>query len=210
MGTLQDEFPADLAHDPAQLQQTANELHRLTTCLLSLSMDAVLQAAVREQSQAGVEALDLGARRALVSLLDDRQATRAQDLHENEDCLSERQLDRQLAAGLARARSGQVDAGAVERHNAESLASRGCDLARTMATALFNLGQTPEVRLKNLVRSVRDKESLLMRAMDEVARRFELTESETGEYLQKVCASQGAPIAGGITEGRCGDTREDW
>lgn len=198
MGVLQDEVPADLVHDPAQLQQTANELDRLTTSLLSLSMDAIVQAATRERSQAGVEALDLGARRVLASLLDDRQATLAQVLHASDDCQSERQLDRQLAAGLARVLSGQVDAGSVELQDAESLASRGCDLARTMAIALLNLGPTPEARDKNLVHSVRNKASFLMRAMEEVARRFELTESETGEYLRKVCASQGAPIAGSL------------
>lgn len=191
----QDEVPADLVHDPAHLQQVAIELNNLIDGLLALSTDVIHQAAIRETAQSGAEALEQEAIQVLANLLEDPDSA---ELSDEEGDGDDAQGEWRLRASLARALNEKVDQSALDEHTVLWITDRGRDLARTMATALLNAGSRPEDRLEALEFSLRAPESPLSRSMQEIRRRFDLTDSEVYEYLKNVGAGFGIQVVDDI------------
>jgi len=171
-----DEVPEQLVHRPEALSTTANEVDRLTKAIYPDAVEALRSAMARETAAASAAVLEQEARNVLRELLESPDEL---DLgasgEEGEDNRSLRQsLERAVETEARRSLEGDTPAW---------LEMRGLDLARAMAGVWMDFGRGDVARLQVLERLLKGQAKPGGSAVDELARRFELSDHETRDLL---------------------------
>jgi hypothetical protein len=171
-----DEVPRQLVHRPEALSATASELDRLTKAIYQDAVAALRSAAARQTAAASAAVLEEEARNVLRELLEDP------DVLDEDASGDERRDDRSLRQSLERAVETKA------RHSLEGetpawLEVRSLDLARSIAGVWMDFGREESARLEVVERLLKGSGTPHASAIDDLARRFELSTGETRDLL---------------------------
>ena len=173
-----DDIPEDLVYRPAELEETASEVERLTRMLFQESLQVLRLNAVEQTARSSAREVEMEARGALRDLLADPDEFDAFESTEaTEDAAWQKSLEGAFSQGLERS---------LQDENPEWLTVRANDLARTMAVALVGFGANDTVR-SDVVRQLlsSDEGHGLRSTLEDIQRRYELSGSEMGSYLKR-------------------------
>ena len=172
-----DEVPGQLVHRPEALSATASEMDRLTKAIYPDAVEALRSAMARQTAGASAVVLEEEARNVLRELLEDPDQL-------DEDASGEGgQGDRSLRASLERA-VGTEARHSLERETPAWLEMRGLDLARGVAAAWTDFGRGDFARHEVLEGLLKGHQKPGGSAVDDLARRFELSGDETRNLLE--------------------------
>ena len=189
-----DDIPEDLAYRPAELEETAFEVERLTRMLFQESLEVLRRNAVEQTARSSAREVEMEARLALRDLLEDPDELDALEATEApQDIAWQKSLEGALSQGLERS---------LQDENPEWLTVRANDLARTMAVALVGFGADDTVR-SDVVRQLLsgDDGRGLQRHLEDIQRRYELSGSEMGSYLKRSMDLLGECATGAASAG---------
>lgn len=172
-----DEVPGQLVHRPEALTATANELDRLTKAIYPDAVEVLRSAVARQTGSSSAAVLDEEARNVLKELLEDPDGV-DQDLS-GEDA----EHDRSLRALLERAVGAEARR-SLEGETPAWLEMRGIDLARATAGVWSDFGREEAARLQVVESLLEERGGPHKLAVDELARRFELSKDETRDLVE--------------------------
>lgn len=174
-----DEVPGQLVHRPEAQAETAAELERLTKAIYPDAVEVLRSAMARQTGSASAVVLAEEARDVLRQLLEDPdevdESLNGEDAEQDQSWRDA--LERAVGAQARRSVEGEIPAW---------LEMRGHDLARAIAGVWWDFGSEEAARLQVVERLLEETECQHKRAIDELARRFELSNDETRGLLANV------------------------
>jgi hypothetical protein len=171
-----DEVPEQLLHRPEALSATASEIDRLTKAIYPDAVEALRSATARQTAAASTAVLEEEARNVLRGLLEDP------DVLDEDASDDERQDDRFLRQSLGRAVETKAR-NSLEGETPAWLEMRALDLARAIAGLWMDFGRGEGARLQVVEGLLKGHGKPHRSAIDDLARRFELSEDETRDLL---------------------------
>ena len=187
-----DDIPEDLAYRPAELEETASEVERLTRMLFQESLQVLRRNAVEQTARSSAREVEMEAREALRDLLaDPDEFDSLEPTEATEDTAWQKSLQVALSQDLERS---------LKDENPEWLTVRANDLARTMAVVLVGFRANDTIR-SDVVRQLLsgDKVRGLRSPLEDIQRRYELSGSEMGSYLKRSMDLLGAYATSAIS-----------